>query len=131
VERYKLTADDHGMDVSYTVTDPVYLLEPFTIRSQYRKTADIEFVAEQCDPGIARRHLQFKCPPLERATTSAGRSKLYDRPAKINRRCDSEVVVKMPRLTRPCVGPTKRATPSAAPRNAAPYGLTLMSRRVP
>jgi hypothetical protein len=60
VERYELSADGYGMDVSYTVTDPVYLLEPFTVRGQYRKTADIEFVAEQCEPGIARRHLQFK-----------------------------------------------------------------------
>lgn len=60
VERYKLTADGYGMDVSYTVTDPVYLREPFTVRGQYRKTADIDFVAEQCEPGIARRHLQFK-----------------------------------------------------------------------
>jgi hypothetical protein len=60
VERYKLTADGYGMDVSYTVTDPVYLSEPFTVRGQYRKTADIEFVAEQCEPGVARRHLQFK-----------------------------------------------------------------------
>jgi hypothetical protein len=60
VERYKLTPDGYGMDVSYTVTDPVYLLEPFTVRSQYRKTADVEFVAEQCEPGIARRHLQFR-----------------------------------------------------------------------
>lgn len=60
VERYKLTPDGYGMDVTYTVTDPVYLLEPHTVRSQYRKTADIEFVPEQCEPGVARRHLQFK-----------------------------------------------------------------------
>lgn len=60
VERYKLTADGFGMDVEYTVTDPVYLLEPFTVRSQYRKTADIAFVTERCERDTARRHLQFK-----------------------------------------------------------------------
>jgi hypothetical protein len=60
VERYKLAADGYGMEVSYTMYDSVYLREPVTVRSQYRKNADLEFVAETCDLETARRHLQFK-----------------------------------------------------------------------
>lgn len=60
VERYKLSADGYGMDVSYTIEDPVFLREPVTVRSTYRKTADVEFVAETCELDTARRHLKFK-----------------------------------------------------------------------
>jgi hypothetical protein len=60
VERYKLAPDGYGMEVSYTIDDPEYLREPVTVRSQYRKTADVEFIAETCELGTARRHLQFK-----------------------------------------------------------------------
>jgi hypothetical protein len=60
VERYKLTADGYGMDVSYTIDDPEYLREPVTVRSQYRKIADIAFIPEACEVDTARRHLQFK-----------------------------------------------------------------------
>ena len=48
------------MEVSYTIHDSVYLREPVTVRSQYRKNADLEFVAETCELETARRHLQFK-----------------------------------------------------------------------
>jgi hypothetical protein len=60
VERYKLSSDGYGMDVSYTIYDPEYLREPVTVHGQYRKTADIEFVTETCEVDTARRHLQFK-----------------------------------------------------------------------
>ena len=60
VERYKLAADGYGMEVSYTIHDSVYLREPVTVRSQYRKNPDLEFVAETCELETARRHLQFK-----------------------------------------------------------------------
>ncbi len=60
VERYKLTPDGYGMEVEYTIDDPEYLLEPVTVRGEYRKIADIEYVPETCEVDTARRHLQFK-----------------------------------------------------------------------
>ncbi len=48
------------MEVSYTIDDSVYLREPVTVRSQYRKNDDLAFVAETCELTPARRHLQFK-----------------------------------------------------------------------
>jgi hypothetical protein len=60
VERYRLHEDGYGMDVSYTITDPVYLRAPVTVTGSYNKAADFEFIAESCDPATARRHLQFR-----------------------------------------------------------------------
>jgi len=59
VERYKLTDDGYGMQVSYTIDDPVFLREPVTVEGTYRKNADFEFIAESCDVETARRHLEF------------------------------------------------------------------------
>ena len=56
-ERYRLIDGGFGMDVEYTIVDPVYLTEPVTIRGEYRKSADYAFVEEQCDAAVARRHL--------------------------------------------------------------------------
>jgi hypothetical protein len=60
VERYKLTSDGYGMQVSYSIDDPVYLREPIVIEGMYRKNPDLTFVEEACDVQTARRHLQFK-----------------------------------------------------------------------
>jgi hypothetical protein len=60
VERYKLTDDGYGMTVSYTLEDPVYLTAPVTVTGQYRKVADHELRAFQCDPDTAVRHLTIE-----------------------------------------------------------------------
>ena len=56
-ERYRLTEDGMFVDVSYTLTDPVYLLAPVTVTGQYRKAESREFTPVPCDPDTARRHL--------------------------------------------------------------------------
>src|SRR5690606_41738896 len=60
--RYKLTPDGYGMEVEYTIDDPEDLLEPVTVRGEYRKIDDIEYVPETCEVDTARRHLQLKYP---------------------------------------------------------------------
>ena len=59
-ERYRLTEDGFGMQVSYTIEDPVYLAEPATQEGSYRKVLDHEFSNVPCDPETARRHLTFE-----------------------------------------------------------------------
>lgn len=56
-EQYSLTEDGMFIDVSYTLTDPVYLLAPVTVTGQYRKAESREFTPVPCDPDTARRHL--------------------------------------------------------------------------
>ncbi len=56
-ERYTLTDDGLGMDVSYTITDPVYLTEPVTVEGRYRKVPDSPLTPFECDQDTARRHL--------------------------------------------------------------------------
>jgi Family of unknown function (DUF6152) len=60
VERYRLTGDGYRMSVAYTIEDPVYLTEPFTVTGEYQKTADYEFVDEPCDKATAHRFLEFE-----------------------------------------------------------------------
>jgi hypothetical protein len=59
VERYKLSEDGYTIDVSYTITDSVFLAEPITVDGEYTKSADYAFVDEPCDPATARRHLRY------------------------------------------------------------------------
>ena len=59
-ERYTLTRDGYGMDVSYTIEDPVYLVEPMTIAGAYNKVNDYEFFDVPCDRETSTRHLEFE-----------------------------------------------------------------------
>ena len=59
-ERYRLTEDGFGMQVSYTIEDPVSLAEPATQEGSYRKVLGHEFTNVPCDPETARRHLKFE-----------------------------------------------------------------------
>ena len=65
-ERYRLTEDGFGMQVSYTIEDPVYLAEPATQEGSYRKVSDHEFSNVPCDPETARRHLTFEWNSIRR-----------------------------------------------------------------
>ena len=56
-ERYTLTDDGLGMDVSYTLVDPEFLSEPVTVTGRYRKVPDIPLEPYSCDRETARRHL--------------------------------------------------------------------------
>ena len=47
-----------GMAVEYSIEDPLFLTEPVIVQGEYTKSADYEFVEEQCDPAVARRHLR-------------------------------------------------------------------------
>jgi hypothetical protein len=57
IEHYRLTDDGMFIDISYTLTDPVYLEEPVTVTGQYRKAESREFMPVECDSATARRHL--------------------------------------------------------------------------
>jgi len=56
-ERYTLSEDGLGMDISITFTDPAYLTEPLTVNGSYRKVADTLSEPYQCDIEAARRSL--------------------------------------------------------------------------
>ena len=56
-EHYQLTDDGMFIDISYTLTDPVYLEEPVTVTGRYRKAETREFTPVSCDPATAKRHL--------------------------------------------------------------------------
>ncbi len=60
IERFRLSEDGFGMDVSITVEDPEYLAAPYTREGGYDKIRDHEFSDVPCDPETARRHLQFE-----------------------------------------------------------------------
>ncbi|MEM9624072.1 MAG: DUF6152 family protein [Pseudomonadota bacterium] len=60
-ERYELLDDGYRMRLTYTLTDPQYLLEPVSMTAEYAKIRDFEFAAEPpCDTATATRHLQFE-----------------------------------------------------------------------
>jgi len=59
-ERYKLVDGGLRMDYSYTIEDPVFLREPFTLRKMTMKVPDYAFSSEVCDEETSRRHLQFE-----------------------------------------------------------------------
>lgn len=56
-EEYRLTEDGMFIDISYTLTDPVYLTEPVTVTGRYRKAESREFTPVPCDPDTAKRHV--------------------------------------------------------------------------
>jgi hypothetical protein len=60
IEQYMLADDGLSMSFVFTVTDPVYLIEPLQTSGAYRKTTDHEFTAELCDVETSRQHLQFE-----------------------------------------------------------------------
>ena len=60
IERFTLSDDGFGMDVSITVEDPEYLAAPYTREGAYNKVRDHEFSDIPCDVDTARRHLQFE-----------------------------------------------------------------------
>ena len=60
VERFRLSGDGFGMDVSIIVEDPEYLVAPYTREGGYNKVRDHEFSDIPCDLDTARRHLQFE-----------------------------------------------------------------------
>jgi len=61
LERYTLSKDGLGIDISITVEDPIYLLEPVTITGRYLKVVDDPFDLYVCDLENARRNLS---PPM-------------------------------------------------------------------
>ena len=61
VERYELKEGGHIMEITYTVTDPVYLAEPFTRTHVKRYVPNYVIVdSEPCDPETARLHLEIE-----------------------------------------------------------------------
>lgn len=57
VENYYLAEDGMSIEISITVTDPVFLNEQATIVGGYFKDENREFVETPCDPQAASRHL--------------------------------------------------------------------------
>jgi hypothetical protein len=56
-EEYRLVDDGMFIDISYTLTDPVYLTEPVTVTGRYRKAESREFTPVPCDADTAKRHV--------------------------------------------------------------------------
>ena len=60
-ERYVLKDEGRIMEVTYTVTDPVYLAEPFSRTHTKRLVPGYVITPfEACDPEAARMHLEFE-----------------------------------------------------------------------
>lgn len=61
VEKYVLKEDGRIMEVTYTVTDPVYLAAPFSATHTKRLVPDYVITEyEACDPEAARMHLEIE-----------------------------------------------------------------------
>ena len=61
VEEYKLKEDGHVLEITYTVTDPVYLSAPYTRSHVKRFVPDYEMTPyEECDPDAAGMHLKLE-----------------------------------------------------------------------
>lgn len=61
VERYVLKENGHLMEVTYTVTDPVYLAAPFSKTHLKRYVPNYVLTEfEPCDPETARMHLEIE-----------------------------------------------------------------------
>ena len=58
VERFTLTNGGLNLEAEITVTDPVYLSEPFTFSHYWRKLADREIVQAPCTMEAARLYLE-------------------------------------------------------------------------
>ena len=61
VEEYRLKEDGHVLEITYTVTDPVYLSAPYTRSHVKRFVPDYEMTPyEECDPDAAGMHLKLE-----------------------------------------------------------------------
>lgn len=61
VERYVLKENGHLMEVTYTVTDPVYLAAPYSKTHRKRYVPNYVLTEfEPCDPETARMHLDIE-----------------------------------------------------------------------
>ncbi len=59
-ERWTLTKDGYGMHLTLTITDPVYLAEPFVMGWDYNKVKDYDLIQEECTLDSAGKHLQME-----------------------------------------------------------------------
>jgi len=61
IERYRLIEDGYAMEISYTVTDPVYLAAPYSRTHIKDLVPDYELTeSEECDPEAAGLHLKLE-----------------------------------------------------------------------
>jgi len=61
VEEYRLAEGGHVLEISYTVTDPVFLSAPYTRTHVKRLVPDYELTPyENCDPEAAGMHLKLE-----------------------------------------------------------------------
>ncbi|MEO6185572.1 MAG: DUF6152 family protein [Steroidobacteraceae bacterium] len=61
VERYRLINNGMGLELSYTVEDPVYLTAPLTATGTFTKSPDSNFAPQpRCDLKAARQHIAFE-----------------------------------------------------------------------
>lgn len=60
IEEYALAEDGLTMELTVTITDPVYLAAPGVSTAGYIKDESREFVESGCDPNAASRHLSVK-----------------------------------------------------------------------
>ena len=60
-EVYSLKEDGHILEIVYTVSDPVYLKEPFSKTHIKRIVPDYKLTEyEECDPEFAKMHLLYE-----------------------------------------------------------------------
>jgi hypothetical protein len=61
VEEYRLKEEGHILEITYTVTDPVYLSSPFSRIHIKRIVPDYVITDyEECDLEIAKMHLELE-----------------------------------------------------------------------
>jgi hypothetical protein len=61
VERYRLIDDGRGLELSYTVEDPVYLTRAIEAQGTFTKSPDSDFAKQpKCDLKAAQQHIEFE-----------------------------------------------------------------------
>jgi hypothetical protein len=61
VERYRLIDGGLGLELSYTVEDPMYYTRPVEAKGVFAKSPDNEFAKQsRCDLKAAREHIRFE-----------------------------------------------------------------------
>jgi hypothetical protein len=60
VEDYVLADDGMSIEISITITDPVYMNKPAVVTGGYIKDYNRDFVETPCDPEAASRHLSVE-----------------------------------------------------------------------
>ena len=61
VERYRMIDGGLGLELSYTVEDPVYYTRPWKRKALSAKTPDNDFAKQpKCDLKAARQHIEFE-----------------------------------------------------------------------